>query len=129
MTLPNMTEQLTLSYMGKCVHFTGIQNDRCDAGVRYIDVRDASQPGPYRWPCMTINGRAATTECVNRCFPTREEAHARAVDIETRMGEAARKLAEGKICPHCDRPIEARRVVGRCEYLMPCGHRLGQVGP
>jgi hypothetical protein len=30
--------------------------------------------------------------------------------------------------PHCQAPIQRREIRGRCEYALPCSHRLGQVG-
>lgn len=126
--MADIIEQLTASYMAKCVHFNGIQHGTCDAGVAYDSVRDASQAGPYCWPCLSlVAGKVATTTCPQRRYPTREEANARATEVESHLQEHERKLAEGKVCPNCDRPITGRRVVGHCEYLEPCGHRTGQV--
>lgn len=55
--------------LATCRHFTGLQNDTCAVGVRYMDVRDASKPGPYRWPCL---GECATT-CEKRAPKTEAE--------------------------------------------------------
>lgn len=63
---------------GQCVHFCGIQHKHCKAGVELVSVRDSSQPGPYRWPCLTIDGRAATTVCAQRRMPTPDEVEAEA---------------------------------------------------
>lgn len=47
----------------RCFHFRGIQNV-CAAGIDPKSVRDESQPGPYRWPCLTLSAeRRATTTC------------------------------------------------------------------
>lgn len=45
---------------GRCVHFTGIQNDKCKAGILYADV---GRP----IPCITLNGKR------NDCCPTYTE--------------------------------------------------------
>jgi len=56
-----------------CVHFAGFQHadgtqrEWCRAGVYYADVRDSTQPGQDRWPCMTAVGdMPATTCCASR---------------------------------------------------------------
>jgi hypothetical protein len=47
--------------------------------------------------------------------------------------EKARQLIEAYlacyergICPHCQTPIESEEQRGRCIYVQPCGHRIGQ---
>jgi len=32
-----------------------------------------------------------------------------------------------EVCPECGGRIEDRRKVGRSLYLLPCGHRAGQI--
>lgn len=110
----------------ECRHFTGIQHPTCGAGVDYKAVRDASQPGPYRWPCLTLIGREpATTTCGLRSLLTREEHAAREKEIEAICAKAAADVAAGR-CHVCGGGIEPSRVVGRCRYAA-CGHRVGQV--
>lgn len=46
----------------RCRHFTGIQNDRCNAGIEYDTVRGN---GPI--PCITLNGKR------NDCRPSYRE--------------------------------------------------------
>lgn len=111
----------------RCVHFKGIQNV-CGAGIDPKTVRDASQKGPYRWPCLVLAGyEPATTSCASFRAMTREE-----IDAETALFTAAIEKMEADlkagVCPHCQKKIEERKRVGRCEYAEPCGHRLGQVG-
>lgn len=65
----------------KCVHFTGIQHERCGAGVDYKAVRD-SDKSPYRWPCLTLHGEAADTTCDKRLLPTAAEVKAEEEKIE-----------------------------------------------
>lgn len=78
----------------KCIHFNGLQNDRCDAGVRYevvrvehapIAYRRADSPAVYRQsasrPChdsMNLGGAV----CTNRCAPTPEYVAKRVADSE-----------------------------------------------
>lgn len=111
-------------YRDKCRHFNGIQHTTCEAGVEYALVRDASQPGPYRWPCLESHG-VATTVCPERSLLTQEEHAAFEAEIEARWAEIASALEAGK-CPVCEADVEPSRIVGRCKYAA-CGHRLGQV--
>jgi hypothetical protein len=72
---PTLREQIGAA----CVHFTGIGDVRCKAGVPYASVRDASQAGPYRWPCISPcpwTGRTAATACERKRLPTGEEVEA-----------------------------------------------------
>ena len=108
----------------KCRHFTGIQHKTCAAGVKYMDVRDSSRPGPYRWPCISM-GETATTECAQRSLLTQEEHAARYAEIEAAVAEAVAKMNRGE-CHVCGKPVEPSRVIGRCKYGA-CGHRQGQV--
>lgn len=39
--------------------------------------------------------------------------------------KALERIATG-YCPHCCVDIEKEETVGRCVYIKPCGHRLGQ---
>lgn len=71
-------DQLIRQLLISCVHFTGIGKPACAAGVDYMTVRDASEPGPYRWPCLNFPNRVATTTCEKRCMYTAETATAEA---------------------------------------------------
>lgn len=59
-----------------CRHFTGIQRTTCEAGVVLITVRDASQPGAYRWPCVTQPGHESVTSRCPRYEPQTAEEQA-----------------------------------------------------
>lgn len=58
----------------RCIHFTGIQNDVCDAGVPYMDVRTDGKG----IPCLRGNGISgkrpdgACLSCSKREWPTEE---------------------------------------------------------
>ena len=92
----------------RCVHFTGIQNDRCKAGVLYDDVRGEPGHGTLL-PCLND-----VHMCAQRRYPTPEEVEAelRGIEDSIRFGmEAHRRIneqAKGKRgiagvveCPKC----------------------------
>lgn len=113
-------------FADRCRFFNGIQHDKCEAGVRYLDVRDSSPKGPYRWPCMTPYGRdASTTTCPKQSLLTQDEQKAQHEENLALIAKAFEDVSAGK-CPSCGAPIEPSKVVGRCKYAS-CGHRLGQV--
>lgn len=110
---------------GTCIHFRGIQHTTCSAGITMLDVRDASQPGPYRWPCMTIAGREQFKNCASYQEPTAEEIAAWEAKLNARLDEL-RERGEKGLCADCGAKIERAEQVGRCAYARPCGHRIGQ---
>lgn len=59
-----------------CIHFTGISNTVCRAGVKYADAMVGK---PIKLPCLNQGG-----ECTKSQFPTDEEARkqAEATDID-----------------------------------------------
>jgi hypothetical protein len=63
------------SVMRRCVHFSGISQPACRAGVAYETVEDPKPNGGYRLPCFADDG--ARTACEHARFPTREEAEER----------------------------------------------------
>jgi hypothetical protein len=110
----------------RCRHFTGIplgadDLGTCSAGISYEAVRDASQR-PYRWPCV----ESCAVACASYAPNTPEEIAAEEADIQAAIAEAGRRYTEGR-CIHCAAEVTARKVVGKCEYAEPCGHRQGQV--
>ena len=107
-----------------CFHFRGIQNV-CAAGIDLVTVRDASQPGPYRWPCLSLDGRKATTTCPSYREPTAEEIAADRAAWDARIAELDERLKRGE-CGECGVKTASVRQVGRCVYAEPCGHRIGQ---
>lgn len=59
---------------GNCIHFNGVMNDFCKAGMPYDSVRD-EKPDPNtkgRIPCITFNGRRSDT-CPKFLEPTDEQ--------------------------------------------------------
>lgn len=116
---------------GTCVHFRGIQHDKCCAGVDMKSVRDESQPGPYRWPCITLTGITkkptpqATTTCEKYREPTADEIKADEDAFNARLDEMRERTKRGE-CSTCGQKATRARQVGKCVYLDPCGHRVGQ---
>lgn len=58
----------------KCIHFNGIMNDCCKAGIKYADVRIDK---PYKFPCLQQGGK-----CGSASFRTEEEIKAKIAAIE-----------------------------------------------
>ena len=67
----------------KCIHFNGIMNDTCKAGIKYSDVRVDEDDGPYKFPCLKQAG-----ECPHVQFRTAEEIDAYVKSIEDRGNKA-----------------------------------------
>lgn len=103
---------------GDCRHFTGILHKTCAAGVTYESVKDKSQPGMVRLPC--IKSRPTEVVCAKFSATTKEEEadFKRQVDDSIkRMGRAraavvATKQQAGAIdCPVCSTPKALRFTV------------------
>lgn len=109
----------------KCVHFNGIQNT-CAAGLDPMSFRDTSGKGMATFPCLDL-GKPCAAICPQRRVMTDEEQDAEHAELMAAVAKFEADLASGA-CPTCQKKIEKRERVGRCEYARPCGHRLGQVG-
>lgn len=59
-----------------CIHFNGIMERVCKAGITYADVRVEGE-GPYKFPCLKQGG-----ECSKAQFRTVEEVNAKVSEIE-----------------------------------------------
>lgn len=71
-------DQLITQLLRTCVFFDGVQHTPCRAGVNLEDVKDRSQPGPFRFPCLDLPGRCATTTCTKKQLYTQAEAEVEA---------------------------------------------------
>jgi len=86
----------------KCVHFNGIQHERCDAGVVYADVRLTPESGPRRFPCLPPIGGAPTPDnCPSRRYPTEQE-----IAEDRAMWDAAFALISAGLSPCCEAPLD-----------------------
>lgn len=81
----------------RCVHFTGIQHDTCDAGVNYDTVRESQSTGPHRWPCFSDSG--AVWSCPKASFLTPEQAAEEAEKITRESAEVLAAHLRGEETP------------------------------
>lgn len=58
----------------KCIHFNGIMNKECNAGINYDDVKVDRH---FKFPCLKQGG-----ECAHSKFRTDEEVEAKVKEIE-----------------------------------------------
>lgn len=112
--------------MNRCVHFNGVMNDECDAGVNYHGLMGTGFGCFAHMPCF--NDEATPTPCSKATFPTERQAR-------QQVGEHARHVEEfikqlnSSTCPICKVQVKQRQV-GPCVYGS-CGHQLyqGKVNP
>lgn len=64
----------------KCIHFNGVMNDTCKAGIKYADVRIGK---PYKFPCLKQGG-----ECVHAKFRTEEEVNKEVAEMNDQGSKA-----------------------------------------
>lgn len=102
-------KSLELQISDRCIHFNGIMNDCCKAGIKYADVRIDR---PYKFPCLKQGG-----ECSSCQFPTGEEVKNRIGEI-TDMGNKS-LVAYAKIKEHIGETKGVSGVID-CE----CGGKL-----
>jgi hypothetical protein len=101
-----------------CVHFTGVMNKTCKAGMIYRDMWDANR----QLPC--ILGDGSTTVCQHLQRPTPEQVALHEQEIEDMLKKFFGAMNSGN-CPHCGKVLESERQIGRCVYGS-CGCRLWQ---
>jgi hypothetical protein len=82
-----MTEQnqMKQSFLNKCIHFNGLMNQLCKAGVPYETVRTTDKPFPKNFPCRDRDSNL----CPLAKFRTEEEAEKEAAEM---MAAGARGL-------------------------------------
>jgi hypothetical protein len=111
-----------------CIHFSGIMQKTCEAGVSYDDPRfGPREQGRRELPCLkeTPTDPTRTDLCPLSEYLTEEQARAKADEVGHRLATTLARMAAG-YCPECDQKVESKRQIGRCIYAAPCGHRLGQ---
>ena len=98
---------------GRCVHFTGVQNETCDMGVVYEAITDGRMGMINRLPCF--KDAPERKECVYFKDPTMEEVQAYEKDMKAAMKRTVKAFAaikedakgrrgvNGRIdCPNCN---------------------------
>lgn len=109
-----------MSTSNHCRHFTGLQNETCQAGIVYETVRPAAGPLLAGWPCLGNGGcdqfEPYTDEELAEQDRELEQFLARLVLFQSHEIDA---------CPHCDKHVAVLHKVGRCTYG-DCGCRLWQ---
>ena len=109
-----------------CNHYNGTAlNKVCKAGVVYHDVRDASGPGRYKFPCFREDGVAS--RCPLCAYPSEEEIARQEEEMHQAAMTVITRLIDGK-CTVCGGEVTSRQKIGRCVYGYPCGHRMYQGG-
>lgn len=99
--MESLVKQFTASALDRCVHFTGVQNVTCEAGIAYESVVVKHEPmSGYNLsrPCNTKLNHCGAT-CAASKFPTAEEALAAAevkaaalLDSIKYTGDARRRI-------------------------------------
>ena len=117
---------------GKCIHFNGISNKCCDAGIRYDSVRDTSDR-PYKLPCLKNNPMGGGS-CEKVQFLTPDQVKEKAEEIlsHAAMGLVAldRIIKDGKQsgsveCPSCNGKLNyVKAGNGHIHAGCKCGVRL-----
>lgn len=69
-------ESLHDQIANRCVHFNGVMEKVCKAGISYRDVRDETMK-PYGFPCLKTGGM-----CDKCQFPTEEEVRKEIEEIQ-----------------------------------------------
>lgn len=106
-----------------CRHYTGLINDRCEAGVCYANVRLGGREGLGGYPCFKANNCAE--ECPHASFLTEREVQNKVEHAQQAIVKWATDL-RNNVCPHCGHTITQRQKISRSVFAMPCGHRLYQ---
>lgn len=116
-----MSKSLRVQIATRCVHFTGIQHDTCEAAVDYQSVRARDHKFPVNFPCFAEGPRT----CDKARFPTEAEVDAEVAAKEAALDAFLGRAARGE-CAHCGVAVAKYVQSGSCAYAQPCGHRVGQ---
>lgn len=79
-----ISEQIIDQLVKKCVHFDGIMNKCCKAGVEYSSV----MAGRLMFPCRQTGG-----SCSKAKYPTRKEAEAQELEMMTHAAQGLEMFA------------------------------------
>jgi hypothetical protein len=120
--MPTDNSKIVTQFMGRCINFNGLINDKCDAGIAYHDFEVGDKAIFHTMPCRIENG--CSDKCNKATFMTQEEAEAKLARARANASEHLNLMVSGT-CPHCKRPMTQQQV-GPCVYASPCGHRLFQ---
>lgn len=108
--------------MNRCIHFTGIGNSECKAGVNYRNLIGGPDFGwAKHLPCLKDD--QSPVVCTVAKFPTEDEARTEVDRREVAIQRFLSELNDG-VCPYCKIQVQQRQV-GSCVYGT-CGHRLYQ---
>jgi len=99
-----------------CRHFTGRQNESCEAGIHYDRIG-------HPLPCL--QNVAGPSTCPLHEWHTLAEVEAKEAATVQAVAKFFSDLTSD-ICPHCGAAIEKKVQIGRCVYAEPCGDRLYQ---
>lgn len=92
----------------KCVHFTGVQNETCEAGVRYRDVAGGRSHLAVL-PClppMPHKAHETPATCASKRLPTEAEIAASEAEFE----QAMERLRRG-VSSCCEAEIDESQVI------------------
>jgi hypothetical protein len=121
MKVPKTFEEKVQQEMNRCIHFNGVQHDKCEAGVNYHELL-GDGPGCFaHLPCLKDD--SGTVVCPKREFCSRETAETNVNEHEAHIKQFLEDLRQS-ICQICKVQVKQRQV-GSCVYGT-CGHRLYQ---
>lgn len=99
----------------KCIHFTGLGNKVCDAGVEYDSVKTKST-SPYKIPCLrNCQMSGGFYGCDKQHFPTEEEIKTEVEEINKLLDNRSQytcnadcQVNEGECChpDHCQKKLK-----------------------
>jgi len=106
-----------------CKHYNGLNNDNCNAGVRYDEIRPVSRDLDS-YCCLNPH---AEMQCLSHELRTQEEIEARnkfVADFIENLNTFWTRETED--CPQCGKHVTSCEQIGRCIYARPCGCRVSQ---
>lgn len=89
-----MPKSLEEQIGGKCAHFNGLMNKKCDAGISYESVIDDTKKFPERFPCFK---EGAGISCAARRFFTPDEVAARIEEIRESTNKTLKAVSAAKL--------------------------------